>query len=73
MDVQVLDNRCAVALGDGGRELMYCILTDVVDLILSALLLDKKLRVISGVSLTSGECLLLSSEFGIELVQGFLW
>ena len=52
---------------------MYCILTDVVDLILCTLLLYEKLGVVSGVALASGECLLLSPELGVELVQGFLW
>ena len=58
-----------MALGNGGRELMYCILSDVVDLILCALLLYEKLGVVSGVALTSGECLLLPPEFGIELLE----
>lgn len=40
-----------MALGNGGRELVYCILSDVVDLILCTLLLYEKLRVVSGVSL----------------------
>ena len=69
MNVQILNDYLAVALGNGGRELVYCILTDVVDLILCPLLLDKKLRVVSGVALTSGECLLLSPELGIELLE----
>ena len=71
--IQILYDYLAVALGNGGRELMYCILSDVVDLILCTLLLNKKLRVVSGVALTSGECLLLPPELGFELVQGFLW
>lgn len=69
LNVQILDNRCAVALGNGGRELVYCILSDVVDLILCTLLLYEKLRVIPGVALASGECLLLSPELGIELME----
>ena len=73
LDVQIFDDYLAVALGNGGRELMYCILSDVVDLILRALLLYEKLRVISGVALASGECFLLSPEFGVELGQGFSW
>ena len=60
-----------MALGNGGRELVYCILTDVVDLILCTLLLYEKLRVVSGVALASGECLLLSSELGVELMELF--
>ena len=52
---------------------MYCILSDVVNLILCTLLLYEKLRVVSGVALASGECLLLSPELGVELVQGFFW
>lgn len=48
---------------------MYCILSDVVDLILCPLLLDKKLCVVSGVALASGECLLLSPELGVELLE----
>lgn len=58
-----------MALGNGGRELMYCILADVVDLILCPLLLYEKLGVVSGVALTSGECLLLSPELGVELLK----
>ena len=67
--VQILYDYLAVALGNGGRELMYCILADVVDLILCTLLLYEKLRVVSGVALASGECLLLSPEFGVELLK----
>ena len=67
--VQILDDYLAVALGNGGRELVYCILSDVVDLILCTLLLYEKLRVVSGVALASGECLLLSPELGIELLE----
>ena len=67
--VQIFDNYLAVALGNGGRELMYCILSDVVDLILSTLLLYEKLCVVSGVALASGECFLLSPELGVELLE----
>lgn len=49
--VQILYDYLAVALGNGGRELMYCILSDVVNLILCTLLLYEKLRVVSGVPL----------------------
>ena len=52
-----------------GRKLVGCILTDVGDLILCPLLLYEKLGVVSGVALTSGECLLLSPELGVELLK----